>query len=549
METRANNIAIGAFVLAVIAAVFVFIFWLMSASDGSNRRNVKIIFPGAVTGLPTGGQVLFNGIKVGDVANLTFDPKNPKLVVATVSVDAKAPLRKDTQASLGFTGLTGVAYVDLHGGSENAPPLIDPDSDEVPVIYANRSQFEDLLEGAKDILAKADTTLASIEEVVTKSAPAIQDTIANVEQFSKALANNSDGVDQFMAGISETAKAITGLSGRIGNLVDRGEQLLAQVPPDKIGEIVGDVEQITTELSNSAQEVSGVVQSAKATADELQTFAQGLNESLTQVDGILAAVEPDKVQQVVEGAADLAEVVSQRQQDIDQMLASASQITKDAESLSSELAARKGEIGKIVDDASVAMADVSAAAGEANRVLAAVDSDRVANIVSSTDKVISNIAGQEQQINRAIGSFTNAADNVNQMTQDLQKRVPDVDKIIQQGTQIADNLNGASVRVNGILDKVDGMVSADGQGFIQEATAAAKSIRVVADAFAKRADPISQNLLKLTQQGSTDLTALMRQLNATLTQIQRAVENFDRNPNRVIFGGSDTPVYNGARRR
>ncbi|WP_102866851.1 MlaD family protein [Pseudovibrio exalbescens] len=549
METRANNIAIGAFVLAVIAAVFVFIFWLMSASDGSNRRNVKIIFPGAVTGLPTGGQVLFNGIKVGDVANLTFDPKNPKLVVATVSVDAKAPLRKDTQASLGFTGLTGVAYVDLHGGSENAPPLIDPDSDEVPVIYANRSQFEDLLEGAKDILAKADTTLASIEEVVTKSAPAIQDTIANVEQFSKALANNSDGVDQFMAGISETAKAITGLSGRIGNLVDRGEQLLAQVPPDKIGEIVGDVEQITTELSNSAQEVSGVVQSAKATADELQTFAQGLNESLTRVDGILAAVEPDKVQQVVEGAADLAEVVSQRQQDIDQMLASASQITKDAESLSSELAARKGEIGKIVDDASVAMADVSAAAGEANRVLAAVDSDRVANIVSSTDKVISNIAGQEQQINRAIGSFTNAADNVNQMTQDLQKRVPDVDKIIQQGTQIAENLNGASVRVNGILDKVDGMVSADGQGFIQEATAAAKSIRVVADAFAKRADPISQNLLKLTQQGSTDLTALMRQLNATLTQIQRAVENFDRNPNRVIFGGSDTPVYNGARRR
>lgn len=549
METRANNIAIGAFVLAVIAAVFVFIFWLMSASDGSNRRNVKIIFPGAVTGLPTGGQVLFNGIKVGDVANLTFDPKNPKLVVAIVSVDAKAPLRKDTQASLGFTGLTGVAYVDLHGGSENAPPLIDPDSDEVPVIYANRSQFEDLLEGAKDILAKADTTLASIEGVVTKSAPAIQDTIANVEQFSKALANNSDGVDQFMAGISETAKAITGLSGRIGNLVDRGEQLLAQVPPDKIGEIVGDVEQITTELSNSAQEVSGVVQSAKATADELQSFAQGLNESLTQVDGILAAVEPEKVQQVVEGAADLAEVVSQRQQDIDQMLASASQITKDAESLSSELAARKGEIGKIVDDASVAMADVSAAASEANRVLAAVDSDRVANIVSSTDKVISNIAGQEQQINRAIGSFTNAADNVNQMTQDLQKRVPDVDKIIQQGTQIAENLNGASVRVNGILDKVDGMVSADGQGFIQEATAAAKSIRVVADAFAKRADPISQNLLKLTQQGSTDLTALMRQLNATLTQIQRAVENFDRNPNRVIFGGSDTPVYNGARRR
>ncbi|MDD7910408.1 MlaD family protein [Pseudovibrio exalbescens] len=549
METRANNIAIGAFVLAVIAAVFIFIFWLMSASESGNRRDVKIVFPGAVTGLPTGGQVLFNGIKIGDVANLTFDPNDPKLVVATVRVDAKAPLRKDTQASLGFTGLTGVAYVDLHGGSQSAPPLIDPDSNAVPVIYANRSQFEDLLEGAKDILEKADTTLGSIQQVVTTSSPDIEKTIQNVEKFTTALANNSEGVDQFMAGMTDTAKALTDLSGRIGNLVDRGEQLLAQVPPEKIGEIVGDVEQITTELANSAQDVSGVVDAAKTTAAELQQFAEGLNGSLDQVDKILQAVEPDKVQSVLTGASDFARVLSDRSQDIDQMVVSANHVLQDAETVSAEIAARKDDIGKMVDNASGALAEVNRAAAEAGRVLAAVDSDRVSNIVASTDKVIGNFAGQEAQINEAIGSINTAAGNVNQITVDLQKRVPDVDKMISEGTEIASNLNAASVRVNGILDKVDSMVSADGQGFIQEATAAATSIRIVADAFAQRAEPISQNLLKLTQQGSTDLSATVRQLNATLLQIQRAVDNFDKNPNRVIFGGSETPVYNGARRR
>jgi hypothetical protein len=84
------------------------------------------VFPAPVTGLPIGGQVLFNGIPIGNVSALDFDPENPKVVVATVRVKPNTPLRKDTKASLNFQGLTGVAYVDLNGGSLKAPLLIQP---------------------------------------------------------------------------------------------------------------------------------------------------------------------------------------------------------------------------------------------------------------------------------------------------------------------------------------------------------------------------------------------------------------------------------------
>ncbi|WP_310619197.1 MlaD family protein [Flexibacterium corallicola] len=646
METRANNIAIGAFVLAVVAVAFVFVFWLLTGTERTSRKDITIVFPGAVTGLPKGGQVLFNGIKVGEVSDLTFDPQNPKLVVATVRVDAHTPLRRDTKASLGFTGLTGVAYVDLHGGSANSPPLFTAGSKSRPVIYASRSQFEDLLEGAKEILQKTDTTLTAIEKVVTASAPKIEETISNVEKFSEALANNSEGLSQFMSGISQTAKAITGLSGRIGALVQRGEQLLAQVPANKLGQIVDNVDTLTAELAKAAEEAPQIVAAAQETADNLITFSKGLNSSLSEVDRVVGALNPEDISKTVKGAADVAGVLSERKQDISQMLASAANVTKNADTISQELVNNKEAINTIVgnvlsasegiktgtdnlnkviasvdpakvstivtnvDDLSQTFADkgqaisdgIDAAASAAKNInsvsqtvasrnqdidlfisnatqistslnaasadlqvtmqdasdfldsaeqlINAIDPQKVANVVGAAEKVATTIAGKAPEIGKGLDDAAKAAGNFNQMSANLNAQTANVDEIITQGKAIAKNLNAASVRVNGILDKVDSFTEGEsGQGLISEATAAAKAIRITADAFAKRAEPMSENLLKFSQQGSSDFTAAMQQLSRTLVEIQRAVANFDRSPNRVIFGGSDTPVFNGAQRR
>src|SRR5690606_40078169 len=108
METRANYVAIGAFVFVVLIGAFLFILWLGGGAERVQRSDIRVVFPGAVTGLSIGGQVLYNGIRIGDVAALNFDPNDPKVVIATVRVDANAPLREDVTATLNFQGLTGV---------------------------------------------------------------------------------------------------------------------------------------------------------------------------------------------------------------------------------------------------------------------------------------------------------------------------------------------------------------------------------------------------------------------------------------------------------
>src|SRR4029450_8629213 len=120
METRANYVLIGAFTLAVIAAAFGFVLWFQSLHSAKQRSPLRVVFEGPASGLRNGGNVNFNGIRIGEVISVKLD--NPRRVVALAMIENKAPLRKDTTVGLEFQGLTGVAAISSKGGAEAAPP-------------------------------------------------------------------------------------------------------------------------------------------------------------------------------------------------------------------------------------------------------------------------------------------------------------------------------------------------------------------------------------------------------------------------------------------
>ena len=86
METRAPFVVVGAFVLAAIAAVFGFVYWLQNTGGLGPRATYHVQFEGSVPGLLVGAAVLFNGIRVGEVTELGLAPDNPRGVNATISV-------------------------------------------------------------------------------------------------------------------------------------------------------------------------------------------------------------------------------------------------------------------------------------------------------------------------------------------------------------------------------------------------------------------------------------------------------------------------------
>lgn len=190
METRAPFVVVGAFVLAAIAAVFGFVYWLHNTGGLGPRATYHVQFDGSVPGLLVGAAVLFNGIRVGEVTDLGVAPDSPRRVNATISVASTTPVRSDTKVGLEFQGLTGVPVIALEGGMQQA------NSGVVPTLVAEPGAGQSMTQAARDALRRVDSVLAENSEP-------LKDTIANLQVFSEGLARNTGKLDGIVAGLEK----------------------------------------------------------------------------------------------------------------------------------------------------------------------------------------------------------------------------------------------------------------------------------------------------------------------------------------------------------
>ncbi len=227
METRAPYVIVGAFVLAAIAAVFGFVYWLHNTGSLGQRTTYHVQFEGATPGLMVGAAVLFNGIRVGEVTDLGLAPDHPRRVNATIAVTSATPVRPDTKVGLEFQGLTGVPAIALEGGEQ--PGGGGP----IPTLIAEAGAGQSMTQAARDALRRVDA-------VLTENAQPLKATIANLRVFAEALARNAGKLDGIVAGLERLTGAVSppqkvtydlhaarGFSGPAGKFI-RGELVIPE---------------------------------------------------------------------------------------------------------------------------------------------------------------------------------------------------------------------------------------------------------------------------------------------------------------------------------
>lgn len=187
METRVRFIIVGAFAAAAIVGAFLFVYWIHSAGGLSNTRALKVEFVGSATGLRPGSAVLFNGVRVGEVTRIAFDPARADIVDADLAVDASAPLRADAKVGVEAQGLLGATVVAIYGASADAP-LLRPGA----VLRAG---------AVAPLLEQARTALAELQSVVSDNKAPLNDILKNLDVFAKALGRNSDKLDGIVSGL------------------------------------------------------------------------------------------------------------------------------------------------------------------------------------------------------------------------------------------------------------------------------------------------------------------------------------------------------------
>jgi phospholipid/cholesterol/gamma-HCH transport system substrate-binding protein len=211
---------IGSTTLAVIAVAFIGMLGIRKIRSVQAQGPLRIVFDGSASGLSKGGNVNFDGVQIGEIKSLKLD--NPRKVVALVSVDSNAPIRKDTVVGLEFQGLTGVAAISLTGGAPTAAP-VPLDEDGIPILTADLSENQSIRD-----------TLHGVDRMLVNNQATIRDALLSFEAYTASLASKGAAIDSII-GKAETAfagfdSAMTKIDNAVPSLANgRADELFEKV--------------------------------------------------------------------------------------------------------------------------------------------------------------------------------------------------------------------------------------------------------------------------------------------------------------------------------
>jgi phospholipid/cholesterol/gamma-HCH transport system substrate-binding protein len=194
MEIRARYVLIGSFTLAVLLGAFTFIYWLQN-TVGLGQVTYRVRFTEPVSGLGTGGAVLFNGARVGTISGLELDQQDPRRLTATIAVNAATPIRADTTVDITHQGLTGAPTIALKGGSANAPQMISQNG-RPPELVAGPGVGRNITESVQQ-------TLNKIDGILDENAKPLHTAIVGISDFADMLGKNSKRVEGLIGGLEK----------------------------------------------------------------------------------------------------------------------------------------------------------------------------------------------------------------------------------------------------------------------------------------------------------------------------------------------------------
>jgi len=217
MEPKAHHIIIGFFTLVAVAAALLFALWLGKSTADTDWAYYRISFDHPVGGLAEGNPVLYSGVNIGNVEDLTLAPENPAHVRVLVRVDKTIPIREDTRAGLVMANITGSMSVQFTGGSPGSP-ILTGTRDNPPLIQAHPSTLSNLLSNSETLLTKADQLLANANKLLSdENLNNIATILDNTRQASDSLLESREDLvallDQFNAAGARTEQAAIRVSG------------------------------------------------------------------------------------------------------------------------------------------------------------------------------------------------------------------------------------------------------------------------------------------------------------------------------------------------
>jgi phospholipid/cholesterol/gamma-HCH transport system substrate-binding protein len=292
MERDAHYAAVGIATIALLAALAVFAIWLARLQFNNDYDVYDIVFYGPVRGLSEGGDVNFNGIRVGEVTDLHLDTKNSEEVIARIRIDATTPVRVTSRAQLEPQGITGLNYIQITAGAPTSPLLKAQYPDNVvPVLQSQPSPIAELLSGSGTVLAQTVDALNRINRVLSDdNIRSFSTSMKNVESLTAELEARKGMIEQLEQSLIKANAAIDEyqqLGASLRTLVD-GD---GRAAIGNINQATADARTALASINRTANNLEGPLNNvASEGVPQLMQAIQGLEDATDSLQGLIDEV-------------------------------------------------------------------------------------------------------------------------------------------------------------------------------------------------------------------------------------------------------------------
>jgi phospholipid/cholesterol/gamma-HCH transport system substrate-binding protein len=284
METKANYVAVGAFVLICAIGFVVTLLWLAGVQYTQEFSYYQTIFKGSVSGLGKGTVTRYNGIEVGRVTDLTFDPNDPQSVVVTLQVQPGLGIRQNSVASIASQGLTGGSYVEIKGGTQTSPLLTAKEGQRYPIIRSEVSSLAQLQQSAPEVVAKLNVAASRINDVLKdENRRALSNALLNLEKLTTALANRAPEIERSIVNAEQALARLEATSRRFDPSMDKLDATIseAQVTLQKYGKVADNANAFIT--GEGLSQVSELINDLRRLSGNLTSLSEQLNRQPTKL--------------------------------------------------------------------------------------------------------------------------------------------------------------------------------------------------------------------------------------------------------------------------
>lgn len=295
MRTRAQTLRLGVFI-AVAAALFVGTLIVLSGSALLERRDrYTIEFNETVSGLEVGAAVKLLGVRVGRIESYRVVTDEKDMVEVVASLAQGTPIRANAEAALSGSGLTGLLFVEITGGTADAP-LIEPGGQ----IPAGASLMGTLT-------GKAETIAIKIEELINRVLLIL--TTKNIEHFGATLANVEQASARAREALDAAGPSIVTVADRLDPLVTSLQEAASEVRDAASavradGALEASIVQLEQTLA-AAEEILGGDNASRMAAD-IQAAVRGFADTMNDLSVAIGSSEAD-VRDVTSSLRDAAE--------------------------------------------------------------------------------------------------------------------------------------------------------------------------------------------------------------------------------------------------